>query len=465
MAGESIPTFGMTGSSPVRMNCSRIVSLACCALLLGNAGLLAAAEPEPERIVMLNQYLASIKEQRWADALPPAQRLLEMARQENPRSPQMIEALTRVGGVQFALREYDNAEVAFVAAIQLAEKTTGPLDQALEEPLRGLGYTLGAMDRHAQAVPVLERALLLSQRHNGLFDMSQRGLRQQLGNSLSELQRYTEAEQQYRFILQTAEQAFGQDDIRAAETIDLVADWYTRWNYMEVGRELYRRAIGLLETKGGPVDARLIDPLRSLARSYTRELLFASVGRAPINADGTAGQIVRRNRLAAEGEEALLRALTVMEATGRQGTLPHRQALIDTGDWYMLKGSEEKALEYYRRALQQPVAAANVSATAAAGDPLSYPALLDYLYPPVARRFTDRPQDKVNERHLVMEFTVTSKGTVRDLRIVESDATERMQRETLASMREALYRPRFENGEPLDTPNVRHQQTFRELKN
>jgi len=155
-----------------------------------------------------------------------------------------------------------------------------------------------------------------------------------------------------------------------------------------------------------------------------------------------------------------------MESAGRQGTLTYRTTLIDLGDWNLLKNRQQDALAYYRRALQVSAAsqATSTTAAAAAGDPLSYPSLLDYEYPPVARRFIDRPADRVVERNLVLEFTVTRTGAVNDIRSVESDATERMERETLFAIREALYRPRFENGEPVDTPNVRHQQTFRELK-
>ncbi len=446
------------------MASSPAIRLVFCAVLLACAAHVHGAEPvEPERITALNQYLASVKEQRWADALQPAERLLEIAKVEGPRSPQMTDALTRVGGVQFALGEYDNASSNFIAAITLAEKEEGPLDESLEEPLRGLGYTLAATDRHTEAVQVLERALLLSQRHNGLFDLSQRGLRQQLGNSLSEIGRGVEAEQQFRYILQTAEQAFGVDDIRLAETLDFVGDWYARWGHFESGRHLYRRAIELIETKATPVDARLINPLRSLSRSYTRELLFSNAGQVLVGPDGQISRPLRRTRLPEEGEEALVRAINVMETTERRNPLAFRSALIDAGDWFFLKDQEERALEYYRRALEEPAVDATSAATA--GDPLSYPTQLDFAYPPVARRFLDRPEDRVIERKLVVDFTVTAEGAVEDLRVVESDATERMERETVLAMREALYRPRFENGEPVATQNVRYTQTFRELKN
>ncbi len=89
--------------------------------------------------------------------------------------------------------------------------------------------------------------------------------------------------------------------------------------------------------------------------------------------------------------------------------------------------------------------------------------MLDYELPQVARRYFDRPPEKTIERRLVLEFTVTRTGEVVEPHVVESDGNERMERETLAAIREALYRPRFENGAPVDTPNVRFQQTFKEL--
>ena len=70
----------MTGS---RMQYSASARLLLGALLLVSASAGAAGEPmEPDRTTLLDQYLDSVREQRWADALPPAERLLEIARAE-----------------------------------------------------------------------------------------------------------------------------------------------------------------------------------------------------------------------------------------------------------------------------------------------------------------------------------------------------------------------------------------------
>ncbi len=445
------------------MNPFRSIALLLCIAFLAWGHASTAAEPnEPERIAALNKYLVSVKEQQWADALVPAQRLLELARQEGPQSVNLADSLTRVGGVQFAMRDYMGAEENFIAAIVMREKLEGPLDGGLEEPLRGLGYAMAATGRHVEAVQVLERALLVSQRSVGLFDLSQRGLRQTLGNSLSETGRGAEAEQQFRSILETAEKAYGVEDVRLVETLVMVGDWYARWGHFEVGRQFHRRAISIVEMKAGPVDARLIAPLRSLGRSYIREMLFANAGQVLVAADGTMARPLRRTKLPMEGQDAVERAISVMEISGRRNPAAYRSAVVDAGDWFLLKGDMNKALEYYRRV---PKESGETSADAALSSPLSVPVMLDFAFPPVARRYLDRPADRTIERKLVIEFTVTRSGEVLEPRVVESDASERMERETLASIREALYRPRFENGEPVDTQNVRYEQKFRDLKN
>ncbi|MEY4932036.1 MAG: hypothetical protein RLZZ403_356 [Pseudomonadota bacterium] len=439
--------------------------LVCAALLAVNGQSVAADATDRDRDAPLLKYQASIKERHWEDALVPAQQLVDLAKaKEGEQSLALAEALIRLGGVQYQLKDYPNAEASFITALRIREKQGGALARGLEEPLSGLGLTLAATDRHAEAAEVLERALLVSQRHNGLFDVSQNGLRLQLANSLIESGRGLEAHQQMQNLLQTAETAYGRNDLRFAEIADVGGDWYSRWGFFDIGRNLYRTAIKTIETKAGPNDPRLVNPLRSLGRSFIRELLFTNAGlvRAPANGGF---RLLSRTRLPQEGEDAMVRAVRIMEANGARNPTVFRVALIDSGDWYLLKDDRDKALEFYGKALTLPVASTTESALV--GDPLSFPAMLDYEQPQVARRYLerDRSPEKLIERKLTMEFTVSSTGAVVDPRIIESDATERMERETLTSIREALYRPRFENGVPVDTPNVRYQQTFKDLKN
>jgi tetratricopeptide (TPR) repeat protein len=447
------------------MERSALRPLLLCAVLLAGAPAVAAEATDANRDSPLVKYQSSVKEKRWEDALGPAQQLVEQTKaRDGDQSLAMAEALMRLGGVQYQLKDYPNAEASFVNALRIREKQGGALARGLDEPLGGLGLTYAATNRHAEAVQFLERALLASQRQNGLFDVSQNGIRLQLANSLIESGRGPEAHQHMQNLLQTAETAYGKNDLRLAEIQDIGGDWYSRWGFFDIGRALYRHAIETIEAKAGPDDLRLVNPLRSLGRSYIRELLFVNAGllRAPSNGGF---RMLSRTRLPSEGEDAMVRAVKILESNAARNPIGYRVALIDSGDWFLLKNKRDKALEFYGKALQLP--AAGVTETMLVGDPLSFPAMLDYEQPAVARRYLerDRSPDKLIERKLTIEFTVSSNGTVVDPKIIDSDATERMERETLVSIREALYRPRFENGVPVDTPNVRYQQTFKDLKN
>ena len=80
------------------------------------------------------------------------------------------------------------------------------MNAALLDPMRGLGYTFAATGRHAAAAALLDRALLVSRRNHGLFDISQQGVLRQLATSLTKLGRAPEAERHMNYLLRVAEQ-------------------------------------------------------------------------------------------------------------------------------------------------------------------------------------------------------------------------------------------------------------------
>lgn len=64
------------------------------------------------------------------------------------------------------------------------------------------------------------------------------------------------------------------------------------------------------------------------------------------------------------------------------------------------------------------------------------------------------------EGHVVVEFTVTEQGTVRDARIVES-SDRVFDRSALAAVARFRYRPRFVDGSPVSVQGVRTEFAFR----
>jgi periplasmic protein TonB len=83
----------------------------------------------------------------------------------------------------------------------------------------------------------------------------------------------------------------------------------------------------------------------------------------------------------------------------------------------------------------------------------------------VAPNYPRRAAAKGIEGYVVVEFTVTSLGTVADPVVVESDPADIFDREALAAVKKFKYKPKVENGKPVDVKGVRNIIRFELEKN
>lgn len=65
------------------------------------------------------------------------------------------------------------------------------------------------------------------------------------------------------------------------------------------------------------------------------------------------------------------------------------------------------------------------------------------------------------EGYVIVEFTVTRTGSVRDVRVVESNPPGVFDRAAVEAARKFRYKPRVVDGQPIDVPGVRNKITFR----
>jgi TonB family protein len=66
--------------------------------------------------------------------------------------------------------------------------------------------------------------------------------------------------------------------------------------------------------------------------------------------------------------------------------------------------------------------------------------------------------DQFTKYTVELAFTVTRAGQVTDIKVVESNAPKHIEAEAAQDLQSTRYRPRFVNGEPVDTPGVHHRQ-------
>ena len=80
--------------------------------------------------------------------------------------------------------------------------------------------------------------------------------------------------------------------------------------------------------------------------------------------------------------------------------------------------------------------------------------------PPSAARPPKSDQEKYTQRHTEVQFTVTADGRVRAATIGNNDAGDVAAKSVLTAIKRARYRPRFVDGNPVETTGVRYNETI-----
>jgi hypothetical protein len=159
----------------------------------------------------------------------------------------------------------------------------------------------------------------------------------------------------------------------------------------------------------------------------------------PVMADG--------QRLNPDGERALRLALAAIDKNAPVDHKKRGETLVELGDWYFSAGALGKGVDTYREAWKD-LSQANATTV------LDQPRLLAYRPPPSSVKRSHLKEEDAEERYAEVKYTVTKDGKTDDVMLVGSDAAESTQKAVVSAMKKARYAPRFENGEPVDTPNV-----------
>lgn len=416
------------------------------------------------------EYWARFDDRDWEAAIASAEQLVAAARPATAATGlRLAEALSLLGSAHLSKGDFVSAEAAFTEALQLAEQYSGRSSAALIDPLRGLGYTLAAEGRHDRAIPYLDRALLLSRRSAGLFDVSQQGLLRQLAASLTAVGSAPEGERHMLYLRRLGEHAYGSNDPRLIPILCVVGDWYVDIGQMDPARQHYRAAVAIAERKLGKDSLAVIEPLRGLASSYTREIALSFFGLTQRvdrlgNFDPNAhveGEPMNPRYLSGEGERALARALQVVRANPDTSLPTVIGTLLQAGDWFVLKLQPDKAMPYYAQAAQAVAKADPSQITPEINAALSFPVQIFYPTPPLATRNLSRPAQETEDHFVQMEFTVQPDSTVTDIVVTDRDASDRQVGQVVDALRAARYRPRFVDGKPVATTAVSYRQVFK----
>jgi tetratricopeptide (TPR) repeat protein len=395
------------------------------------------------------------------------------------------------------------AAYEYETEVQRLETDGGAYDPQLGEQLLSLGLVYQAQEQHEDAVKALKRAMYIKRVNNGLYDMGQVPILNEIIESDIASQNWEDLDQAYEQLLFIHRRNFEPGDPRFLPILDQVGAWkvkaYTEGMLKELpmttinaAERLYKDSIKLLAKQYGDTDPRLIDPL--YGRAVVSYQLLREAAARPLS-DYTGGAVMtpapiqyRRVCTVMGGRvvctmvpistggyyvsqyaqqqrdkdmeirrfmnivgQSLQHIVEIHEAHPELPAESRARALINMGDWNLLRSRPGTALEFYKQAYQ--VLTADVEGEELVAKYFGAPKSIPTLRLSVPQ--VDRKLDELAERsYVVVAVDVTKRGDARNFRVVEQSdpSNEGVIREAREKIKEGRFRPRFENGEPVDTP-------------
>jgi tetratricopeptide (TPR) repeat protein len=442
-----------------------MIQLARCAplALLLTVATVAAFAADPDR-PQASLYAAAHEEFRrlfdaadYQAALPLAQELVRLVEATDPLSDELPTAYNNLGVVQFRTGDTAAAEKSFAQALELLESTQGIASRRLISPLAGLGAAYAAQSQHARAADALQRALAISRRADGLFNLEQLDLLEALSRSYEALGALDGVEREQRYALQVVQKQYGYDDPRTLPTLNRLAAWYERTQRYVQARALWFRSVEIASRESGGRNVATINGLLGIARTHRLQyvqdpesleggiIIDPLTGRPdpPMNAAGRAGPV----KLDREGEAAARQALEILDTAEDPPKAVLARTLIELGDWYITAHNPGTALAYYQRAwplIPEMLAPGELN-------PLLSPRPMHYRAPVGAVRNLAKQDAVTVARKLEFSLSVAATGEVTAAAPLTTDAPEAQSSQVSRALEKSWFSPRFEEGAPVAT--------------
>ena len=412
-------------------------------------------EPVDERESLIAEF-QRFKELKEAGALDEAEniakRIVELAiRATGPTSDETAKALNNLAVVQHLTADYEAAQQNFSAAIEIIEDNEDQLNEKLINPLRGLGASQLESGRPDLASRTFRRAVHISHVNEGPHNLDQIGILESLAETNLRLGSLEEAKNNHDMIYALNVRHFEGSSIDMVPSLLRRAAWQRRTGYILDERATYRRVIRIIESTNGKDDVTLISPLMKLGESY----FFVDTSESQSFQAATA----------ASGEMYFKRAARIAEENPGADWAILAKAKLALGDFYNFRSEQSRALRSYRDTWDlMSVEEDRLDTRKVTLEVLT--ALNDDPIPRYAGDATFRDRDADNnilrEGRIIMTYDVTVRGRVSALKVVEATPVEfdEMRRFVQRELRTRIFRPRFEDAEPVASPNQVFTHTF-----
>lgn len=410
-----------------------------------------------ERQAVYDAFLREFEAGRYEAALPLARQLVGMFEAQAPHSEQLPTAYNNLGAAQWRTGDTAGAGKSFSRALELLEQSQGIASRRLIAPLAGLATVYAEQGDHARAVESLQRAVAISRRAEGLFNLQQLDLLEPLVRSLESLGVTGGVEKELRYMLQVVRKRYGPDDPRTLPNTARLATLYENLQRYPAARALWLQSTQIGTREGGGRNAATIKGLLGIARTHRLQYVEqpeSLVEEVPIDPftgrpDPFAGMEPRRAaaKLDDDGEKAALQALAILDGTPDPPTSLLAAALMELGDWYTTDRQPARAVPCYERAWPA------LKDTLAPGEshPLAVPRPVYYRVPPSASRRRLSPDLRTVARRMEFSLTVAATGEVTSATVLSSEADDSQTAQVRRALERAWFSPRLEEGRAVPT--------------
>ena len=422
------------------------------------------AQAEFRRLLDAKDYQAAIEQGR---------RIVELVRQDATATSEDLQiALLNLGAVQALADDSVGATETYQQVIRMIEGEGHLTTSRMSRAVAGVANAYYEAKRYDLAADAYDRALQLNRRNEGLFNEEQLPLLDRRADSLTSLGRYEEALQALAYGMRVAERRYGAEDQRTIDRLEQLGRWYTRVGAYEASRQALRNAVRLVEKRSGPNAIELVGPLLAIGESYREQLLDPEAMRESAEDDrnsvfhdsnASTGMPSRTpGLLAAEGERALERAVEIVDQQPQPSPVQVVDVRTQLGDWYQTRLQHDRALPQYQLAWAAAGQTPPLNGKSLREMLFDQPILLHYTPATDWKRYARRPADEVVARTVEIDLTVSAQGRVTGRKLVSNEGDAHMAEKALEAADTARYRPRFVDGKPVETPDVRLTQTYYE---
>lgn len=416
----------------------------------------AELEPEPStREQMLDEF-ERFKELREAgvydEALNSAKRVVEMSIAETgARSRDTAKALSNLALVQHQLRDFESAQQNFQAAIDIVTDIEDNLSPNLINPLRGLGSSQLEAGRPDLARRTFGQAVHISHVNEGPHNLDQIAILEALAETNLRLGELEDARNTQDMIYSLNLRYYSSRAIDMVPSLMRRAAWQQRTGHILDQRATYRRIIRIIEDTKGKDHVSLVEPLTALGQSYYYV--------------DTSDASTYQSSSIASGEMYFKRALRIAEDDPESDWQMLLRTKLALGDYYNFRGELGRARKTYREVWE--LASSDDERLALREEALG--TITPLNADPIPRYTAGATRDdrllgdpNLREGRISIVYDVNARGRVSSLKIVEQDPPDfdDMKSFIVREMRTRIYRPRFIDAEPTDTPNQLLTHTF-----